>query len=323
MPTQATLPALAQLNGTDARRRELGVFLRSRRERLRPEQVGLPPSRRRRTPGLRREEVAQLAGVGVTWYTWLEQGRDIRPSVQVLDAIARTLQFDAHEHAHLFTLAGVAPTTVADQCLGLRATVQPILDQFEPFPACVLNARFDLLGFNRAYASFFDELQTMPIEERNVLWLTFTHPSWREVIVDWDDVVGRMVAEFRAAMADHLEEPAWKTLVARLHGASPEFTAFWERHDVQGIESRTKRALHPLVGLLRLDYTNLWLTPGAGTRVIAFTPADERTRRRLEMLRDALEGLGRSYSVETESIPVVPDLPLDELEVPLHLVEPA
>src|SRR6187455_3378721 len=106
----ATVEPLAlpvELNGTDLRRRELGAFLRNRRERVQPEDVGLRSSRRRRTPGLRREEVAQLAGVGVTWYTWLEQGRDINPSGQVLDAISRTLQFDSHEHAHLFTLAGI------------------------------------------------------------------------------------------------------------------------------------------------------------------------------------------------------------------------
>src|SRR4029453_12503574 len=111
--------AAPQPNGTELRRRELGAFLRSRRERVAPEQVGLRTSRRRRTPGLRREEVAQLSGVGVTWYTWLEQGRDIHPSAQVLDAIARTLQFDAHEHSHLFTLAGLETTTIANQCLDL------------------------------------------------------------------------------------------------------------------------------------------------------------------------------------------------------------
>src|SRR5215831_10548683 len=100
----------------DVRRHELGTFLRSRRERVSPEQVGLPPSRRRRTPGLRREEVAQLAGIGITWYTWLEQGRDINASPQVLDAIARTLLFDGHERAHLFTLAGSADATGAGDC---------------------------------------------------------------------------------------------------------------------------------------------------------------------------------------------------------------
>lgn len=288
MAALETVAEHTRRNGYELRRRELGAFLRSRRERLRPEQVGLPRSRRRRTPGLRREEVAQLAGVGVTWYTWLEQGRDINPSAQVLDAIARTLQFDSHEHSHLFTLAGLGTTTIADQCLGLCPTVQPLLDQLEPYPACAVNARFDLLTFNAVYASFFDDLDAIPIEDRNILWLTFTNPRWRAVIVDWDDTVGRMVAEYRAAMAEHLDDPAWKTLVARLHRASPEFTAFWDRHDVLGVESRTKRARHPLVGLLRLDYTNLWLGPNPGIRIIAFSPADERTRTRLAELHELL-----------------------------------
>jgi transcriptional regulator with XRE-family HTH domain len=277
-------------NGTELRRKELGAFLRSRRERIKPEDVGLRSLRRRRTPGLRREEVAQLAGVGVTWYTWLEQGRDIHPSAQVLEAIARTLQFDSHEYSHLFTLAGVATTTIANQCLELCPTVQPLIDQLEPFPASVVNDRLDLLAYNRVYASFFDDLETIPTEDRNVLWLAFTHPRWREVIVDRDDIVGRLVAEYRAAMAQHLDEPAWKTLVARLHRASPEFTAVWERHDVQGAESRTKRAMHPMVGLLSLDYTNLWLGQRLGTRIVAFTPADDRTRRRLEALQRSLSG---------------------------------
>jgi transcriptional regulator with XRE-family HTH domain len=276
-------------NGTELRRRELGLFLRSRRERVGPEEVGLPRSRRRRTPGLRREEVAQLAGVGITWYTWLEQGREINPSPQVLDAIARTLQFDAHEHSHLFTLAGVSTTPVTHECSELFPTAQPLIDQLEPFPACILNSRLDLLAFNRVYASFFEDLEEMPNEDRNVLWLTFTDSQWRDVIVDWDDIVGRMVAEYRAAMAEHLDEPAWKTLVARLHRASPEFTAVWKRHDVQGVESRTKRARHPKAGLLRLDYTNLWLEQRLGTRIVAFTPADDRTRRRLEDLYASLE----------------------------------
>jgi transcriptional regulator with XRE-family HTH domain len=275
-------------NGTDLRRRELGAFLRSRRERIRPEQVGLRSLRRRRTPGLRREEVAQLAGVGVTWYTWLEQGRDINPSAQVLDAIARTLQFDVHEHSHLFTLAGVATTTIADECGALCPTLQPLIAQLEPFPAIVVNSRLDLLAYNRVYGSFFGDLEAIPIEDRNILWLVFTHPEMQAAIVDWDDVVGRLVAEYRAAMAEHLDDPAWKALVARLHRASPEFTRVWERHDVQGVEGRTKRALHPLAGLLELDYTNLWVGQQVGTRIVAFTPTNERTRRRLEALYESL-----------------------------------
>jgi transcriptional regulator with XRE-family HTH domain len=288
MPETASAIGQAQRNGDHVRRRELGAFLRSRRERIRPEQVGLRSLRRRRTPGLRREEVAQLAGLGVTWYTWLEQGRDIHASAQVLDAIARTLQFDAHEHSHLFTLAGVATTTIADECIALCPTIQPLIDQLEPFPASVVNSRLDLLAWNRSYASFFEDLDAIPTEDRNILWLAFTHPDWRNVIVDWDDVAGRMVGEYRAAMAEHLDDPAWKTLVARLHRASPEFSEVWERHEVQGVESRTKRAMHPTAGLLLLDYTNLWIGQQVGTRIIAFSPADERTRSRLEILHSSL-----------------------------------
>jgi transcriptional regulator with XRE-family HTH domain len=284
----ATLATIGERNGTDLRRRELGAFLRSRRERIKPEQLGLRSIRRRRTPGLRREEVAQLAGVGVTWYTWLEQGRDINPSAQVLDAIARTLQFDSHEQAHLFTLAGVATTTIANQCDALCPSVQQLIDQLEPFPAAVINARLDLLAYNRVYASFFEDLENIPLEDRNLLWLIFTHAEWRAAIVDWDEVVGRTVAEYRAALAEHLDDPAWKTLVSRLQRASPEFAAVWKRHDVQGAESRTKRAMHPTAGLLTLVYTNLWIGQQVGTRIVAFSPADARTQRRLETLYESL-----------------------------------
>jgi transcriptional regulator with XRE-family HTH domain len=278
----------------ELRRRELGTFLRNRRERIKPEDVGLRPSRRRRTPGLRREEVAQLAGVGVTWYTWLEQGRDIKPSAQVLDAISRTLQFSTHERTHLLTLAGQPVFTVGDQCLELYPAVQPLIEQLEPFPACVVNDRHDLLAYNRVFASFFEDLESIPAEDRNILWLAFTNSSWQKAILDRDEVVGQLVAEFRAAMAEHLHEPAWKTLVARLHRASPEFSAVWARHDVQGAESRTKRSMHPLVGLLTVNYTNLWLCQSLGTRIVAYTPADERTRRRLDALYETLQNVSRS-----------------------------
>ncbi len=279
------------LNGngsSESRRRELAAFLRSRRERLKPEQVGLPPSRRRRTPGLRREEVAQLAGVGVTWYTWLEQARQINASPQVLDAIARTLQFDSHEHAHLFTLAGVTTTTIAEECDSLTPEAQLLVDQLEPYPAVVLNGRWDLLAYNRVHASFFPNLEEIPVENRNCLWLAFTDQSWRDALIDWEDSVALMVAEYRAAMAEHIDDPAWQAFVDRLHRASPEFTAFWERHDVVRMVSNTKRAMHPTVGLLRLNYTNLWLDHSPRARIVAFTPADEPTADRLQSLYSTL-----------------------------------
>jgi transcriptional regulator with XRE-family HTH domain len=286
--TGSVATALQTNGSSDSRRRELAAFLRSRRERLRPEQVGLPPSRRRRTPGLRREEVAQLAGVGVTWYTWLEQARQINASPQVLDAIARTLQFDSHEHSHLFTLAGLPTTSIAEECGALSASAQLLVDQLEPYPAIILNARWDLLAFNRVQASFVPNLEEIPIEDRNCLWLAFTDPIWQAVMVDWEESVARMVAEYRAAMAEHIDDPAWQSFVDRLHHAAPEFTRFWERHDVLGTEDYTKRVMHPTAGLMRLNYTNLWLDQGPRARIVVFTPADEETSERLQAIYRSL-----------------------------------
>jgi transcriptional regulator with XRE-family HTH domain len=276
--------ATARLDAEALRRRELATFLRSRRARVTPDQVGLRWSRRRRTPGLRREEVAQLAGVGITWYTWLEQGRDINPSPQVLEAISRTLLLDPHERVHLLTLAGAADTTVADECDAVSNRVQQLLDQLEPFPAVVVNGRFDILAFNSVWLSGFPHVQALPLEDRNALWLIFTDDHWRDVLLDWDDTASRMAAQYRAAMAEHVADQAWKTLLARLHRASPAFTEVWARHDVKAPESRVKRFRHPRVGLLLLNYTYLWLEPRAGTRIVTYTPADERTRTRLEAL---------------------------------------
>ena len=268
-----------------SRRRELGEFLRSRRERIAPEDVGLPPASRRRTPGLRREEVATLAGVGVTWYTWLEQGRDINASPQVLDSVARTLLLDQHERQHLFRLADAPDGVGQRECGTLPPTAQLLLDQLNPYPACIRNARYDTLAFNDSYERLMSRcLQDMTFEDRNSLWCVFTSPQSRAAMIDWEDAARRMVAEYRAAMAEHVSEPAWKCLVSRLLKASPEFAELWERHDVAAPENRTKRWLHPQVGLLELNYTHLWLGQRLGTRITTYTPADERTTERLREL---------------------------------------
>jgi len=266
------------------RRRELADFLRSRRERIAPEDVGLPPAPRRRTPGLRREEVATLAGVGVTWYTWLEQGRDINASPQVLDAVARTLLLDPHERDHLFRLADAPDSAGKADCTSLTPTAQLLLDKLDPFPACIRNARYDILAYNQAFDLLMGPLADLPFEERNSLWRMFTVPSCRAATLDWEEGTRRMVAEYRAAMAEHVAEPAWKCLVARLTKASPEFAELWERHEVASPENLTKRYLHPEVGLLKLNYTHLWLGQRLGTRMTTYSPADDQTAGRLREL---------------------------------------
>jgi transcriptional regulator with XRE-family HTH domain len=283
----------------EGRRQELAGFLRSRRERIAPEQVGLPPASRRRTPGLRREEVATLAGVGVTWYTWLEQGRDINASPQVLDAVARTLLLDPHERDHLFRLADTADNSAQSECTSLSPTVQLLLDQLEPFPACVRNARYDVLAYNESYDELIGPFGDLPFDERNTLWRMFTNPDCRTRMLDWEEGTRRMVAEYRAAMAEHLAEPAWKCLVSRLTKASPEFTELWDRHEVASPENLTKRYMHADVGLLKLNYTHLWLGQRLGTRITTYTPADEQTDAKLRALQ------GRRQ--ELASVALTPD----------------
>lgn len=284
--SSAGLPASAARSDAAVRRAELAAFLRSRRERIGPEQVGLPRGRRRRTPGLRREEVAQLAAVGVTWYTWLEQARDIRVSAQVLDAIARALLLDRAERGHLFALAGVADPVPGTECTGVPPAMRQILDQLAPFPAVIQNGRFDLLAYNRTYARLMCDLDALPEEDRNCLWLAFTHEEWRASVVDLDATVRVMAAKFRAAMAEHVAERHWKALLARLTEASPEFREVWARHEVIRPVSRTKVFRQSLVGEVRLNATTLWTGPRPGPRLISYTPVDEVSRHRLERLQE-------------------------------------
>jgi transcriptional regulator with XRE-family HTH domain len=277
----AVLQPTVQPDGGAVRRHELAAFLRSRRERITPDQVGLPYVGRRRTPGLRREEVAQLAGVGVTWYTWLEQGRDINASEQVLEAISRTLRLDPHEHVHLFTLAGAPEPPMETECRSISPAVHAMMRQLEPFPAVVKNARCDILAYNRAYNWLMGDIDAIPFEDRNTLLQSLTNPQWRKVLPDWETNIPRMVAGFRAAMAEHVAEPAWKCLVKRLRQESPVFERLWNQHDVSAARIMTKRFLHPDVGLLRFDFAYLYFGRHSETSMATYTPADEETAAKL------------------------------------------
>ncbi|WP_329179121.1 helix-turn-helix transcriptional regulator [Streptomyces sp. NBC_01477] len=282
--TAQSAPATDDADSAVSRRQELASFLRSRRERIAPEQVGLPPGRRRRTPGLRREEVAQLAAVGVTWYTWLEQARDIQVSGQVADAIARALMLDQNERRHLFTLAGTADPHPHLDCPGMSPAVRGMIDQLEPLPAAVFNSRYDIIAYNRTYGRLVTDLDAMPVEDRNVMWLAFTDPLWRERMLDREQNTRLMAAKFRSSMAEHLAEPAWKEMLRRLQQNSAEFRQAWERHEVLRPGSHVKRYLNPEVGLLAFDFTHLWLGPQDGPRLTVYSPVDEVTEERLGRL---------------------------------------
>ncbi|MEU9061311.1 helix-turn-helix transcriptional regulator [Streptomyces sp. NPDC048430] len=280
--------AAAQVPETDIRRHELAGFLRSRRERITPEQVGLPRGRRRRTPGLRREEVAQLSAVGVTWYTWLEQARDIQVSPQVLDSLARALLLDRSERTHLFSLAGAVDPAPGSDCTGVTPAFHEMLRRLEPFPACIQNSRYDILAYNRTYGRLLCDLDAVAPEDRNCMLLAYNNEEWRASVVDLPAMHRVMAAKFRAAMAEHLAEPAWKALLRRLEATSPEFGEIWARHEVVGASNRTKIFRNARVGLLRLDHTDLWLGPSAGPRMVTYVPSDEESRLGLERLMESV-----------------------------------
>ncbi|WP_240777285.1 helix-turn-helix transcriptional regulator [Nonomuraea basaltis] len=264
------------------KRSDLSAFLRTRRERITPEMVDLAPGPRRRTPGLRREEVAQLAGVGVTWYTWLEQGRPINASTQVLDAIARTLRLDSAERQHLYRLAGQAEVPAPVDSGQVTPELRGILDRLGDMPACVSNGRCDALAWNDAYAALFPELVNAPEAERNSLWQTCLNPAPSTVLLNRDQELGRAVAVFRGAYSRHADDPCWQDFVRRLCAESAEFARLWARQDVADPGPRVKTFKHVELGELRFSTTSLTAVPEI--RVIVYTPMDDETRSAMSKL---------------------------------------
>jgi len=277
---------------THRRRPELAAFLRSRRARVTPADVGMPPGFRRRTPGLRREEVAQLSGVGVTWYTWLEQGRPINASAQVLDAVARTLRLDPPEREHLYHLAEV-PYTSAPEALVQRVgpEIQGIIDALDPRPAVVYNSRYDILAANPVYRDLF-LTEPMPADRpANVLWKLFTVPEDDCPLMSRETELPVMVATLRASYGVHAGEPVWEDFIRRLSTASPLFARLWESGDVAEPGRRVKVFRHADVGLLRMTSVSLSVNGMPECRIVVYAPDDEETAQRTALLRERRETL--------------------------------
>jgi transcriptional regulator with XRE-family HTH domain len=211
-----------------ARRRQSGDFLRSRRERLTPSDVGLPDGFRRRTPGLRREEVALLAGVGATWYTWLEQGRDVRPSAEVLSALADALRLSAAERRHLYILNDRPPPE--PRTSGPERVEEPLLrmlDSLTSQPAYVLGRRWDVLAWNRAAELLFGDYGKLDGDARNIMHIVFANKAHRKLLIDWDEVASTVLAMFRADSARYAGDPDFERLISTLMRVSLEFRKWW------------------------------------------------------------------------------------------------
>src|SRR6201995_3883276 len=254
----------------DPQRSELGDFLRSRREKLNPKTMGLTTVRRRRTPGLRREEVAQLAGIGVDWYIRLEQGRTVSPSVTTVDALARALRLSKTEHAHLKDLA-----RDGDRRPFTREVVpSPILRLVEslPHPAYITGRRWDVVAWNEAAEEIF-AFGRLPEEDRNTLLLMMTNKKTRKSYgAGWADVAKRMVAMFRTTHDVWAGDPAFAELLARLRQDSPEFGQWWCAHEVRGTTSGLKTMSHPTLGVLHFEHTSFQANDDPALKLVIYTP---------------------------------------------------
>lgn len=263
----------------------LGAFLRSRRARLDPAAFGLP-QKRRRTPGLRREEVAQRANVSATWYTWLEQGRGGAPSAEALERIARALMLTDAEREHLF-LIGLGRPPEIRRAAGTDAVtprLQRVLDSLTLSPALVKTPVWDVVAWNRAAAAVLTDYGALPPERRNILRLIFCDPRVRAAQHDWESVARFVVAAFRADAARAGASAAIEALVAELSRESPEFAALWRDNDVQPYGEGTKRLRHPAVGPIAMEFSAFAVDGRPDLGMVVYTPATPEDAERIRLL---------------------------------------
>lgn len=262
----------------------LGAFLRACRQRVGPAEVGLPVHTKRRTVGLRREEVAVLAGVSVDYYTRLEQGRDQHPSPSIVRALATALKLTATERSHLFLLAGLTqPQSYAAET---RASVTTLLDTLMPAPAYVVTPPGDFVAWNDATSILWVDPATLPPEHRNLAWMTLLDPRMRELWVDWESIAKETVAYLRATTARYPDDPRLISLLAELRADSAEFVDWWNQNDVAVRRSPRKRFAHPTHGEISFYNESMELV-GEGLLFMVYVPADAASAASCRVLCDA------------------------------------
>ncbi len=254
---------------------------------MQPADVGLPYAGRRRTPGLRREEVALLAGVSVTWYTWLEQGRRINASRDVLLALARTLRMDDAGRAHLLALASVGSAGAVERIVEAPDAIVRLITSMEPAPAYVLGPRWEVLAWNSSEERLYPMLHALDDDTRNLMWVMFCEPTARKLIGDWEDRARSTLAEFRASTTLLFDDPVMIDLIERISSASPEFARWWPLHDVAGFQTRLRKYNHPRAGTLVFEYQQLIPSEWPHLRVICQLPLPgDDSAQRLSAWRD-------------------------------------
>ena len=254
----------------------LGSYLKDRRTKLDPAALGLPATRRR-TAGLRREEVAQRANVSATWYTWLEQGRGGAPSPKVLDRIAQALMLTDAEREHTYLLAlGRLPDVAYKAAEGISPRLQKVLDGFEFSPAFVRNINWDVVAWNNAASIILSDYNNIEVEDRNVLRMMFLRPQWQAQFAHWKDVARAALAIFRADIVRSGATDAVKALVDELSAASADFREMWSSNDIMLPGEATKELLHPIAGPITMDMTSFSVDGRPDLRMIVYCAATEK-----------------------------------------------
>jgi transcriptional regulator with XRE-family HTH domain len=264
---------------------ELAAFLRTRRERLDPHDFGLPSRRQaRRTPGLRREEVAELAGVSIDYIVRLEQGRGLRPSAGVVEALARALRLVPDERAYLFDLARQRPRNADKAAVTAAPPLARLVADLSPLPVMLMNHRYDILAWNGEMARLLLDFDTLPPLQRNSMWLCLIHPRTREFYVDRERVVREGIAHLRAAWAAHPEDQALAGLIAEFTTRDKEFARLWAERDVKADGRGSKMMRHPDVGAIELNFEVLMPLQDTDQRLVIYRAADGDSQSALDRL---------------------------------------
>lgn len=273
------------MTGTVVATQELGAFLRTRRERLDPSDFGLPLRRRsRRTPGLRREEVADLAGVSTDYIVRLEQGRGLRPSPEVLDALAQALRLAPDERMYLFDLARQRPPDDGKPATTASPELARLVADLAPLPAMVLNHRYDILAWNREMSRLLLDFDALPPRHRNSMWLCLLYPGMGDFYADRERTVREGIAGLRAAWAAHPDDRVLADLIDEFRRGSAEFAELWERRDVR-VQGRGRKTMHhPRVGAVTVAYEALMPLQDPDQRLIIYRAADESSQAALDRL---------------------------------------
>lgn len=265
---------------------ELAHFLKTRRNKIQPEQAGLPSGTRRRTAGLRREEVAQLAGIGLTWYTWLEQERDIQVSNQVLESIARVLCLTAEETCHLFSLAGNTVMAANSSELNLiTPAIRNLLNNIVDVPAYVMDQRWNLLAWNDISQKVFGDFSVLSPSERNIVHLMFMNRPYMNLFEDWPFHAYGIIARFRAAYGKYPDDVWFDPFIKNMCNSSTIFDEWWAMHDVHGMDDVIKEIHHPKARRMIFEFSSFDISSNPNLKLIFHNPiSGTDTKSKIDML---------------------------------------